>query len=98
MKSQDHNCRVFLLLVTVILVPLIGLCQKYPSVSDIKDRTRNLLTAFLIKEDMIALEEMLDDSLKFYWPNTRLDTKEGVLKACQSVITTKDSRQVRYLS
>jgi hypothetical protein len=91
MKSYYQYGRLLALLFAAIFSICTGFSQAAPSASTVKENTKKLLMEFLINEDMIALEEMLDDSLKFYWPNTRLDTKEGVLKACQSVITTKDN-------
>ncbi|NND06631.1 MAG: hypothetical protein HKN87_09640 [Saprospiraceae bacterium] len=57
----------------------------------VAEKTKDLLTTFLIDENMERLEAMIDDAVKFHWPNRKVFDKAVLMKACQNVMTNNQN-------
>lgn len=58
----------------------------------IEENTKKLLTTFLDNENMDQLDMLLDDSIKFHWPDKTVLDKEGLMKACTELVKKHDNK------
>lgn len=63
-----------------------------PKVDQIEVQTKQLLNTFLDKEDLGELEAMLDESIKFHWPDKSVLDKAGLMNACRELTKKHDNR------
>lgn len=76
-------------------------CQNQKDASDqkmenkpkaqIEANTKKLLTAFLEEEDMGQVESLLDDAVKFHWPDKSVLDKNGLMSACRELTQKHDN-------
>lgn len=58
----------------------------------IEENTKKLLTTFLDDENMEALDGLLDESLKFHWPDKSVLNKKDLMNACRELTTKHDNQ------
>lgn len=85
----------------LILLSLIGCQRKDNSTSQqkinqetnqIEAQTKKLLNVFLDEENMEDLDLLLDESIKFHWPDKTVLDKTGLMNACRELTQKHDNK------